>query len=79
MIPRGWPGRLQRHPELNPERPLTPSTTFDIIAAASRAGLMSREPREPSDSGSKARLEKSFEHIHGEVFEKEDLSIAESI
>jgi len=40
---------------------------------------MSREPREPSDSGSKARLEKSFEHIHGEVFEKEDLSIAESI
>jgi phenylpropionate dioxygenase-like ring-hydroxylating dioxygenase large terminal subunit len=36
-------------------------------------------PGEPSDMEAKARLEKSFEHIHGEVFEKEDLSIAESI
>ncbi len=36
-------------------------------------------PREPSDETAKARLVKSFEHIHGQVFEKEDLSIAESI
>jgi phenylpropionate dioxygenase-like ring-hydroxylating dioxygenase large terminal subunit len=36
-------------------------------------------PGGPSDSESRRRLEKSFEHIHGEVFEKEDLSIAESI
>ena len=36
-------------------------------------------PREPSDEETKARLEKSFEHIHGQVFENEDLSIAESI
>ncbi|MFP6654262.1 MAG: aromatic ring-hydroxylating dioxygenase subunit alpha, partial [Myxococcota bacterium] len=31
------------------------------------------------DEVTKAQLEKSFEHIHGQVFEKEDLSIAESI
>ena len=36
-------------------------------------------PCEPSDEAARARLEKSFEHIHSQVFEKEDLSIAESI
>jgi len=34
---------------------------------------------EPTDDAERARLEKSFEHIHGEVFEKEDLAICESI
>lgn len=32
-----------------------------------------------TDEVARARLEKSFTHIHGEVFEKEDLAIAESI
>lgn len=35
--------------------------------------------REPEDDESRVRLEKSFKHIQEEVFEKEDLSIAESI
>jgi len=34
---------------------------------------------EPADDVARARIEKSFTHIHGEVFEKEDLMIAESI
>jgi len=34
---------------------------------------------EPADEVARARLEKSFTHIHEEVFEKEDLAIAESI
>ena len=34
---------------------------------------------EPADEAARARLEKSFTHIHEEVFEKEDLAIAESI
>jgi Rieske 2Fe-2S family protein len=33
----------------------------------------------PSDDAERVRLEKSFAHIHGEVFEKEDLAICESI
>jgi phenylpropionate dioxygenase-like ring-hydroxylating dioxygenase large terminal subunit len=34
---------------------------------------------EPADEMARARLEKSFTHIHEEVFEKEDLAIVESI
>lgn len=34
---------------------------------------------EPADEVARARLERSFTHIHEEVFEKEDLAIAESI
>ncbi len=34
---------------------------------------------EPADEAERVRLEKSFAHIHGEVFEKEDLAICESI
>ena len=33
----------------------------------------------PTDDEARERLERSFEHIHGQVFEKEDLAIAESI
>jgi len=34
---------------------------------------------EATDETERLRLEKSFDHIHGEVFEKEDLAICESI
>jgi hypothetical protein len=52
---------------------------FPVGVDQVRVVLRMLAPAEPSDAESMERLEKSFEHIHGQVFETEDLSIASAL